>query len=570
VIVTVEEQDLAAWGWPTPDARLADILAAVNAAGPAVIGLDIYRDAAVGDGADRLNGAFRRTNTIGITKLGPEGGLTVRPPEALRESAAYGFSDIPVDRDGVVRRALLLVNDAEGLQMSFALKLAMSKLGQTGIRAWAEDPRVMVLGEAPLVPIGSRFGGYRRVDAAGYQIPLRFAHALPVARSIPARDLIGQAPNSLLKDKVVIIGLNSDSIKDYFRTPLNAGQGARFTYGSQVHAAAVQQLLDLARGDRAMLRDLPRVAQLALVLLAAVAGAATGRITRSGAALALLMPAALMTLLVALDAALERGLWLPAVPILLAMASGFLICFSVLALSARRQRKIMETLFSDHLSPDLAAQIWQSRDLFLSGGKPRPQRLDATVIFVDIAGSTAVGGTTDPAAFVAWISRILDALSDVGRAHGGFIEKFTGDGLLIAFGAPLKRDSAKEIAADAVAACRCAWALGACVSALNAQAIDGPPYRVRIGLHSGPVFGGVLGNRGSLRYNLVGDTVNVASRIEAFGKRLKDRQKPDALICLSGTSLDLAAGHVTAEPLGTLEHDDGATRIEVFRMKAVR
>jgi adenylate cyclase len=207
--------------------------------------------------------------------------------------------------------------------------------------------------------------------------------------------------------------------------------------------------------------------------------------------------------------------------------------------------------------------------VFLTGGKPAPRKLDASVIFVDIAGSTAIGGTAEPAAFVAWISRILDALSDVARAHGGFIEKFTGDGLLVAFGAPLPRESGKEITADAIAACRCACAMAERVAALNAAGDTGPRYRVRIGVHSGPVFGGVLGNRGTLQYNLVGDTVNVAARIEAFGKRLQDRQAPDALICLSAMTLERSADVVTAEPVGTLTHDDGVTQIGIFRLKAV-
>lgn len=269
-----------------------------------------------------------------------------------------------------------------------------------------------------------------------------------------------------------------------------------------------------------------------------------------------------------LNYTLGQGLWLPAIPSLLALTLGFLLCFGTLAVRARRQRKIMATLFSDHLSPDLAAQIWENRALFMSGGKPRPQKLDATVVFLDIAGSTAIGGAAEPDAYVAWISRILDALSDVARSHGGFIEKFTGDGLLIAFGAPLQRTRRDEIQADALAACRCAQALGAKVAELNAAPEKHPPCRVRIGVHSGMVYGGALGNRGALQYNLVGDTVNVAARIEAFGKTLQDRQKENALICLPDITLERSGTAVTAHPVGTLMHDDGATQIEVFEMRA--
>ncbi len=569
VLVTVEEQDLATWGWPLPDAKIAEILLAIDRSDPAAIGLDIYRDSSVGIGADALTKAFDETSAIAISKLGPEGGLTVNPPEAVRATGNFGFSDIPIDRDGVVRRALLLVSDRDGVHLSFALKLVMQKLGLEGITPAPDDPTVMMLGANPLPPIGSGFGGYTRVDAAGYQVPLAFGHALPVAQTFAAREILQSGPTDDLKGKVVIVGLNSESIKDYFLTPLNNRIGPRFTFGSQIHASAVQSLLDVASGRERLLRDIPKTAQYLLILLAAGFGAVLGRITRSGMALLVVVPSLLLIMAGGMNHLLNRGLWLPMVPTLLALALGFLFSFGPLAILARRQRKIMATLFSDHLSPDLAAQIWQNRALFMSGGKPRPQHLEATILFLDIAGSTAIGGKTDPARFVGWMSRALDALSDVARAHGGFIEKFTGDGLLIAFGAPLQRNTPDEICADALAACRCAWALGQQVTALNAETGEEPAYKVRIGLHSGTVYGGVLGNRGTMQYNLVGDTVNMAARIEAYGKILQDRQSDDALICMSGATLTRSGQSVSAEPVGTLLHDDGSTRIEIFQMRAV-
>ena len=122
VLVAIEENDLADWGWPLPDSRIAQILNAIESSEPAVIGLDIYRDTPVGAGESDLRQAFKETRAIAVSKLGPTGGLTIEPPAYVAATGRFGFSDIPVDIDGVVRRSLVLVNDGQTIQLSFAMK----------------------------------------------------------------------------------------------------------------------------------------------------------------------------------------------------------------------------------------------------------------------------------------------------------------------------------------------------------------------------------------------------------------------------------------------------------------
>jgi adenylate cyclase len=572
VLVTLQEEDLVGWGWPIADAKLAEILLAVGHAEPTAIGLDIYRDKPVAPGALDLKRAFAETGAIAISKLDANGSLSILPPAYLIDDGRFGFSDIPVDVDvdGVVRRALLMVNDGQSLQLSIAFQLAMKAIGQGQILAWPPDPTVLMLGKEPLPPISQDFGGYRKLDTTGYQVPLRFQYALPVATSIPARDLLAHPENAAhLKGKVVLIGLMSDSIKDYFRTPLNSGNKSRFTYGLQVQATIVQQLIDVANRRTDFTRSLPAWQQNTLVLAAAALGAALGLFARSAFLALALAPAMALALGASFSYGLIHNLWLPTVPAMLAMFIAFLFSFGTIAVTARRQRKIFATLFSDHLSPVLAAQIWQNRHVLMQGGKPMPQRLQATLVFADLVGSTAIGGAAEPQDFMAWISRVLDEMSVVANQHGGFIEKFTGDGLLIAFGAPLPSFKASAVKADAQAACRCAWSMVQTVNTLNQTATSLHPYRIRIGVHSGEVIGGTLGARGSLQYNLIGDAANVAARIEAFGKRLLVRQKSDSVICLSETTWQLTKDILTAAPVGTLEHDDGVTKLEIYEMTSI-
>lgn len=84
------------------------------------------------------------------------------------------------------------------------------------------------------------------------------------------------------------------------------------------------------------------------------------------------------------------------------------------------------------------------------------------------------------------------------------------------------------------------------------------------GLHSGVVLGGTLGSAGSLQYNIMGDTVNVAARIEAFGKALQDRGTSATTICASADLRELVGGDFMFQPVGHLIHDDKSREIGLF------
>lgn len=90
MLVAIEEKDLAAWGWPFPDARIAEILNAIQQSSPAAIGLDIYRGKRVGTRSEYQRKVFEDTGPIAVSKLGPTDGLTVAPPPTSWEQNATG------------------------------------------------------------------------------------------------------------------------------------------------------------------------------------------------------------------------------------------------------------------------------------------------------------------------------------------------------------------------------------------------------------------------------------------------------------------------------------------------
>jgi adenylate cyclase len=571
VIVSIEEEDLKVWGWPLSDYQLALIIQTLTAADVAAIGIDIYRDNPVTPGSGALQAAFAAANAVWIAKLDQDGDFSIPPPGFAVQTNHVGFSDIPVDFDGVARRALVLVNGKAGLSLSLGTQLALMASGQTGLRAWPQDPAVLMFGQTPVPRLVDGFGAYRGLDDTGYQIQLDYRNSLPVAEIIPARTLLTDPGLArAVKGKVVIVGMTSASIKDNFRTPLNRPPHAPFSFGVQVHAAQTQYMLDLVASRATALKSPMPSVQLLLIAVASGMGAGLGYAARSAVGALVLGPGLGLAVGVAMSGLYSRDYWMPALPVVLAWFLAFLATFATINFIARRQRRLIATLFSEHLSPELSAEIWKSRDLILTGGKPVPMRLYTSILFADLAGSTTIGGSSEPGAFMEWASAILNEMSRIARSHGGFVEKFTGDGILVVFGAPLPRGDDAAIRKDALAACRAATEIAEAVATFNGRREKLAPYKVRIGLHSGEVLAGTLGTAGSLQYNIMGDTVNVAARIEAFGKSLKSRQTGATTICLSHVLLAHAADQIVCQRVGTLRHDDKINEFEIFLLERMR
>jgi adenylate cyclase len=140
--------------------------------------------------------------------------------------------------------------------------------------------------------------------------------------------------------------------------------------------------------------------------------------------------------------------------------------------------------------------------------------IECTVLFVDLRGSTALAERLSPAATAEFLSRFRERIARVANAHGGLIEKFAGDGAFIVFGAPTPNtdDSARAVA--------CARQLLETIADWNAERAPAPPLAIVVALHTGRCFCGVVGDESRLEFTVVGDTVNVAARLEQLAKRL--------------------------------------------------
>ncbi len=219
-----------------------------------------------------------------------------------------------------------------------------------------------------------------------------------------------------------------------------------------------------------------------------------------------------------------------AVPPNLVRLAMFACCAAVLVLAARRRRQLLaravdETLrraeYQRYLPPAIADLVARGEIARLRRG----WRVDAAVLLVDIRGFTSLAETLSADALGRFVTDFRSRVSAVVERRGGLVDKFIGDGALVLFGAVDAEADAARRALD-------------CAQALVAElgTVDGRTIRIAVGAHWGEVFAGAVGDEARLEFTVLGDTVNVAARLEELSKT------SDRAPIVSGDLL-AAAGH---------------------------
>lgn len=277
LVVGVTEQDIQQLNqWPLSDGKMAKLLEKLERYKPRVIGLDIYRTFPVPPGHSELVSQMGKSDRlIAICKLSDADNQGIAPPKTIPPKRV-GFSDLVIDDDGVIRRALLFARQNEGkctTRQSFSFQLANRYLAIEGIESYRANPagdmgfkRVKqpstkgkkTSPKDPLV-IFPRLvrdaGGYQKADTRGYQILLNYRSAGKVARQVTLTEVLtDRVRPEWVRDRVVLIGVVAASIDDAFYTPYSAAQTSQHKMpGVVVHAQIVSQILSAALDGRSLL-----------------------------------------------------------------------------------------------------------------------------------------------------------------------------------------------------------------------------------------------------------------------------------------------------------------------------
>jgi adenylate cyclase len=535
VLIGISESDIQAYGWPIDDSLLCEAVDRLSRAGVKAIGLDLYRDKGIGAQQNCLRETIQRNPAL-VSIFNVADGIASIPGAPTGQQ---GYNDLVIDDDGVVRRDLVHVGGQDERVVTLPMRLLEVATGNNKLRRDLES------GVGRNSWLGQNSGGYYALDAAGFQQMLPFAEPGSFRLWTLQQLLTGQIPARSLQGTIALIGSTAPSLRDLFQVPHTRFQNSAslaLMPGVEIHANRLAALMDrLEQPQHSKIWTAPAEFTNVLILIAAVISAlVTERISPIRRGLLLLMLLIGSWLLVG-SLALLVHVWLelsePAIALLLFGGTGLLRRGAL----AQVQRQQVERLLGQTTSPAVAEQLWSQRETLLSHGRFEGRQLPVTVIFSDTRNFTTVSEGLSPAALLNWLNRCMAYCVPAITNRGGMVNKFTGDGFMAVYGAPIGLGPA----GDARAALQTALEIQQGMTQLNAEleASGEPPIALRLGIHSGPVLAGSMGCSERLEYAVIGDTVNCASRLESIEK---DRHDNLCRVLISEETRDLLSQEVTA------------------------
>lgn len=491
-------------GLPSHDSLLASSFGTV----PVVVGHFFLGPGE--DGSDvepRAN--FTIAGTLPSRDVPTYGGAILPLPQIAQAAAGMGFVTLQGDDDGIVRRVPMVAIQGNKPVPGLALEAVRVALGVGSPNLLASDGTGETL-SSPGAAVAIRLGSAQVPLTDAGEMWVHFPASLK-SKTLPAwrvmsDDMTGADLKAAVGGKIVFVGGSAEGLQDLVATPL-----AQSIAGVSVHAAATEQILAghyLVRPDWA--------------------GALEGWMAvLVGACLALILPrlSAVLGALAALSmvTASVTGSWLaftqagyllgPLVPVL-----SILAVYAVQTVAAfyreERQRRFIHAAFDRYLSPELVRQIAADPGKLELGGEER----DMSVMMCDIRGFSRIAEHYSPREVIEFLIAFLTPMSAILLAHRATLDKYIGDAILAFWNAPLDDpDHPVHAAQAALAMVEGTRALNAAM--LQQETIPWPgQVEIGIGLNTGLCCVGNMGSRERLSYTLIGDTVNVASRLEGLTK----------------------------------------------------
>lgn len=508
-VVDIDERSLAEFGrWPWPRERQALLVERLfEREGVVLAGLDTILAEPESEAADaRLAEVFSRHPVVlglhfsdkpdaprqgalppglpasaaaGFTLL-PWQGHATSLPRFQQAAAGAGFLNAMIDRDGITRRAPLLAAHEGSVQPSLALALAYALMGD---RALATTMRADLGGQV-LIPYPAEEGRVLHVAAGDV--------------------LAGRLPPGTLKGRVVLVGTTAAGLMDQHLTPTSA-----LLPGVELHANVLSGLL--AGNLPAVPREAPALLAALLLASAALLMLALPRLEPWPAAgLALALAAALVA---GNFAAWHAGWALPLAALLLLVGGLYVLQLFFGHLGEVIARRRLAALFGQYVPPELVAQMSRDPERYSMEGRSA----ELTVLFSDVRGFTTFSEKLSPTDLATLMNRYFGVMTEIVRQQRGTLDKYVGDALMAFWGAPL------DDPAHAEHAVQTALAMQAALPALNAElaAHGWPPIRITIGVNTGTVVVGDMGSVHRRAYTVLGDAVNVASRLQELSGKLE-------------------------------------------------
>ncbi len=501
VIVAVDDPSFqwTQYEWPWPRTYLAQIVDAINQGGARVVGIDIFlteagRDAG-GDEAlsQALSQSASSVSDLEIFRNPQQGTTSLSLPIGPYRSVlkAMGITTIIQDRDAVTRSIQAYDSYGDQYYYNWAFQVAAQYLkasppsNPTPSGLTFNHQQVPLRNGSLMVNYSGPAGTYPTYSA--YQVALG--------------DILKENPNAF-KDKIVLIGSTTITLHDVYATPFSAQQP---TAGVEVVANAIDTIL-----NGSYLRETPPwVALLVIIFMAAAAGLIS-RIQRPSLTLILMAIGMMLYAAVTYIIFAAKGLYIPVAAPQLMLFLGVILPAIEQAVSQELEKRRVRNLFSRFISPEMVGQLIETQDI-----NSLNKRANLSILFSDIRGFTSLSEKLSPEEVVSVLNPYLEAMTKIIDQFGGTVDKYEGDAILAFFGEPVVHED------HALRAVRTAVEMRAALAELDRQwERDGQPYHIEIGIgiNSGEVFVGLLGSAQRINYTIIGDNVNLASRLQDLTK----------------------------------------------------
>jgi adenylate cyclase len=536
VIVAIDESSIQEFSdrftWPWPRSVHGELIRVLNEAGARAVAFDVVFDLATTAEEDRaLAEAIRASRAPVVLAATLEVVSEARfqqvhqmlPIELLRNAGAHiGYVYLTPDSDGALRFARLSVGGEPTLAARTFLETGgtLDPARIPVVRATGDDPEILV----------NYVGPGRSIPTVSYYQALDYANALPKGIFAGKTVLVGR---SLAVQDIS----EGKTEKDIFASPFDL-----LMPGVEVHANTLQTLRRgnfLRRPGAAVLWPLIFVfGALISLLVVAVESFRLKILLSFGAMLAVLAGAA--------SALVFTRTWIYTAQPLAIMLGVFVANTLWEYRATERERAHIRRALTGYVSRQVMNEVLRNPGSLELGGV----QVQATVLFSDIAGFSKISEGITPRELATMLNDYFSRMGDAIMGHNGMINKYIGDAIMAIWGAPLPDED------HAVLACRAALDMKRIVEGM------GGPIRARIGINTGPMVAGNLGHHERMEYTVIGDAVNLASRLEGANKAY------GTALLISETTEELVRGKLLVREVDRIRVVGKQLPVRVFELLA--